>query len=197
MKKILLLYLFTLNCVSQTGTIQGNVFDRIFEHNAGYVGVKLTQQKKNKIKLLTYVQADSLGNFKFENLKIGEYSIIISSISSKETIHDIKVAENVITYLNIVVPSFCVYKDIQVDEYRDEILLSSCPICHKNDNVVIIRYSTPHYATYKKGEYPKDYFSKKRLYEKFDSIKNVYEICSVFEPDCKAHYYCKIDKTKF
>lgn len=198
MKKLLILFcLIALNCFSQTGTIQGNIFDTKQERKAAYVGVRLTQQQKDKIKLLTYVQADSLGNFKFENVKIGEYALIIESIAFKETKNNIKVSENVTTYLNLIVNGFCAYEDLKIDQKTEEIILIPCPICHKNEDVVIIQYATPHYAVFLKGKTPKGYYSEKRFYDRYNSEKNVYEICSPGEKDCKPHYYCKKDKVKF
>jgi transposase-like protein len=194
MKKLIFFLLITINCLSQTGTIQGNVYNRIEKTKERYVGIKLISQKKNKIIFLNDVRTDSLGNFKIEKVKTGIYSLIISyPLEYDDTLENIEVAKNTITYVNVIVPPICIYENEFVSK---DILKKNCPICKKSDNVVNVSYTIYLGSGYRidKKKIKEDPFLE---YEEFDNKENVYKISKQYIPYCHSKYYCKKDKVKF
>ncbi len=176
----IIILLHSLFCLSQTGIIQGTVYNRIEKIPSSgilnIIGTKLN------------VQADINGNFKFEKLKSGIYSIKLSDITigGNEIFTEITVTENTTTYLNIIIPKNCKYED-------DSINHKICPICLSEENTVPIQHIFPlieYYKTKKK---------KKLIYEfeKYNSQTKTYEDCKIEHPYCYPKWYCIKDKIKF
>jgi len=186
-KLYFLILLMSSFSFGQTGSIQGNVYDRIAKDYSAYDGISLFEMRKDKS--IKIVQADEFGNFKFEKLKIGHYSIKILNITEETVISNIDVSENTVTYINAIIPAACKYDDENINH-------KICPICNKEDNAFPIRLYMPHYTIYKKGLEPKNY-RHNREYEKFDLATKTYIDCKSSHPYCYPKWYCLKDKVKF
>lgn len=176
----LIIYLHSFFCSSQTGIIQGNIFNRI-EKTPGssvlsIIGTKL------------YLQADLNGNFKFEKVKPGTYSIKLTDvmIGGDEIFTDITVTESTTTYLNIIIPRNCIYENTSINH-------KICPICLTEENTVPIQQFIP-LVEYYKTEGAKQIIYE---YEKYNEKTKTYDDCKLEHPDCYPMWYCVKDKVKF
>lgn len=148
-------------CHSQTGTIRGNVYDKIVQSGLFGASVTVPALKRGAV-------TDLEGNFKFDSIPTGTYSVTARySAYGDTTIFNIVVAADSITIVNFILPPPCSY-----DLNRNH---KTCPICKKKNKVVPIVYGLP--------IGPRD---NKRYY---------YAGCGI--TNCDPHWYCKRDKHKF
>ncbi len=130
MRKIFILLFYCTIGFAQSGAIQGKIYNRIEKMPSTAV--------INIIGTELYTQADLKGNFKFEKVKTGFYSLKIMDvvIDGNEVFTNIEVTENTITYVNLIIPRLCNYEDNSINHKK-------CPVCSDEKNVVPIEICIP------------------------------------------------------
>ena len=85
MKTILLILSILLTGIagfSQQSRLNGNITDKA--NQTAIKGASLSLIAKEKNKVLQNTLSDSIGNFQFSNLNVGEYNIMISAVGYKK-----------------------------------------------------------------------------------------------------------------
>ena len=123
---IIFLILTSLTIFSQTGTIEGQVFDRRENKGLAFAVVRLVDTK-------IFTKTDFEGGFKLDSIPIGAYDLKISYIGYGDTtVKSIKISADTILKVKLELPPPCQY-----DKHRDNKI---CPICKKKNKVVPIIY---------------------------------------------------------
>jgi len=158
---LIFMYLLVCNCIiaqKETFHIAGKVlFDDYFQVspiNGAYIQIK--GQKKGYI-------ADSLGNFKIDNLKPGKYRLKFSCVSSFDYDTTIVIKNASVNEVNIKLPGWY-YEEVFTPQAAREEMENGYPglyVCTSTNNMEKI-FADPFWKKYKVGY---------RIYEK-DLIEN-------------------------
>jgi hypothetical protein len=184
MKKIFLILFYCSTSMAQYGSIKGSIYNRI-EKNPSTAVIYILGTK-------LYTQADLNGNFKFEKVKIGNYSLKISdvAIGGNEVFTSIEVSENTTNYLNFIIPRLCKYEDESINH-------KICPICLTDENIVPVQKYIPHLSVYRKKKEKRKQKKIKYEYEEYSDVEKIYIDCKFQHPYCSPKWYCVKDKVKF
>ena len=167
----LFLFLLIAAHASFALTIDGTVFDGKKNEVIPYANVYLLDSKMTE---KCGTATDLEGRFKFVNVMKGVYNIRISSIGfSDTTFASIALSGDTVLQLNI--HRFCIY-DASLND-------KTCPVCHKTDKVIPIKYGL---LITEKGKKKKETGSSDEFYSGGCVITG-----------CDPNWYCKRDKTKF
>lgn len=113
----------------QTGTIRGNVYDKIAQNRLFGSLVKVDELKKAAL-------TDLDGNFQFDSIPPGTYSLNAQYVMYGDTtIYYVVVVADSVTIVNFILPPPCSY-DLNIAD-------KTCPICRKKNKVVPIVYGLP------------------------------------------------------
>jgi hypothetical protein len=122
----ILFFLFANIIYSQTGSLEGKIFDG--KINVGFPGVNLILKNIDNKSYGT--QTNINGYYKFENLKVGVYSLKISYIGIREKVIENFIIEAGQKEYNLIFPEPCIETD------------GICPKNH-SDNIIPIVYGLP------------------------------------------------------
>lgn len=152
--------LITVLCQAQPGKIAG----RIISLKNGKA-ISLTAVLLKPVKKITYT--DTKGDFLFDSIPNGKYIIEIMLLGylPKQVIANLEKDSSFYTVIEY--PDTCRY-----DANRNN---KKCPVCHKKNMVIPIRYGLP--------------------YGEMDTENNYYAGCDVTM--CDPTWYCKRDHFKF
>jgi len=149
-------------------TIEGTVIDGRRKETIPFASIQLLNASSTSTK--DSAMADVDGGFKFTNVSGGIYCIKIKFIGYKDTIFcNIKISSD--TTLKLDIHRFCQYDSLEKNK--------TCPVCHKHDKVIPIRYGLLITINGMKGEG-----------KKFKAGG-----CNI--SSCDPYWYCKRDKTEF
>ncbi len=159
------------NLYAQTGTIKGNVFDNREQKGLAYASIILTDKKDFK----KFALSDDDGNFLFDKIPVGIYSIKVTYIGYADTtLAEFKLMADSVVSINLNLPPPCKY-DASINN-------KTCPKCHKKNKVIPIRYGM---LISINGD---------------DPLKNegkTFKLGGCNISYCDPHWYCKRDKIKF
>jgi hypothetical protein len=122
-----ILFLLFVNIIfSQTGSLEGKIFNE--KINVGFPGVNIVL--KNSENKIYGTQTDINGHYKCENLKVGTYTLKISSIGFREKVIENFIIETDQKEFSLIFPEPC---------------METNRICPKNhtDNIIPIVYGLP------------------------------------------------------
>jgi hypothetical protein len=124
-----LIFCALIDCFAQTGTIQGQVYDRREKTGLANAYVKLLGINIGTI-------SDLEGNFKFDSVPPGVYNITARYIGYGDTtLKGVVVKADSVTLIQIILPPPCSYDKTSSNK--------TCPICGKKNKVVPIVYGLP------------------------------------------------------
>lgn len=163
MKLCACLVVFLLSCIgsaAQFHNLSGKVINSVSSTNINGTILVLNYKKKQQI-------SDANGNFLFDSLPPGPYTITAYHagypVQQLSVLISDKIHNNVVIEMN---------PPCEYDKNRND---NTCPVCHKKENVVPVRYGLP--------------------VGKMDTTRYYYAGCEV--TFCDPSWYCKRDKKLF
>src|SRR5690554_6279547 len=100
---IIFLFLTSLTVFSQTGTIEGQVFDRRENKGLAFAVVRLVDTK-------IFTKTDFEGGFKLDSIPIGTYDLKVNYIGyGDSTVKSIKISADTILKVKLELPPPCQY----------------------------------------------------------------------------------------
>jgi hypothetical protein len=167
----------TLEVMGQT--IDVTLFDSLKNEVVPFANVQLLDSSGRAAK--EKGTADLDGNYKFENVTPGVYSIRTHFIGyGEKIISNLNIRQDTSMRLNI--RKYCEYDKSINDKY--------CPVCHQTDKVIPICYGL---VIYEHGKPLTDSTGK---VQKVKETNECYPAgCAI--TGCDPNWYCKRDKTKF
>ena len=125
----LIFFSLTSIAFAQTGTIKGQIYDRLEKHGLSSAVIFLTDTKMSTI-------SDEEGNFQIDSIPFGSYNLRASYIGYGDTtLTNITISSYTAYIIRLELPSPCKYEA----HAKNKI----CPICGKKDEVVPILYGLP------------------------------------------------------
>jgi outer membrane receptor protein involved in Fe transport len=121
--KFIFLFLFSVQLIAQSGNIKGVVKDASTQEPLPFSTVLLEKKVDLSVKSTT---SDAEGNFNFENVPFGEYSIRVSFVGYITSIQYFTLNSNVLTLENILLDSDSqILKEILVKGEKDMVSLGA------------------------------------------------------------------------
>ena len=169
MKVISLLFfiLFSFSCFAQLGVIQGKVSDSETKELIASVSVGLYE----KDSLIRLTKTNYEGFFRLDSLTAKPYDLVVRYVGYPDSTISVLATERDTTSLQVALAARPPCPPYNKD--------TPCPVCHKRDKVIPIKYGVP----------------TKKMKRQAKRGKIALGLCNF--PYCNPHWYCKRDHTSF
>lgn len=169
LKIILILFTFLLSSFYTYGqTIYGTTFYKFSNEPFPFVNIQLIDSQNGNI--ISTVESDLDGNFKFENITKGKYNLRTFEVNNGDSIIPITVEKDLKLKI-VILKKNCIY--------NKSLNNKTCSICHKKDKVIPIVYGLLIDSENKKDK-------KKKYINGGCQITN-----------CDPNWFCERDNFKF